>query len=182
MAYSMDTKVGDILDDTGAVKILEKHVPGISKNPMIGLAKGMTLKQILAMPQAKARAAALAFNYIAARRAVSSTFNMVTVDGDMSTNDCVLALANGLCGNARITEAGPDLIHYQYELSVVTYFASQDVSALLASLPADPTRLVGAVSVKYDLKNPANSIVLCEEWSGLPVSKESRDATEDYSA
>ncbi len=53
MAYTMDTKVGEILDDTGAVKILEKHVPGISKNPMIGLASGMTLKAILAMPQAK---------------------------------------------------------------------------------------------------------------------------------
>lgn len=53
MAYTMDTTVGDILDDTGAVKILEKHIPGISKNPMIGMAKGFTLKQILAMPQAK---------------------------------------------------------------------------------------------------------------------------------
>lgn len=53
MAYSMETTVGEILDDTGAVKILEKHVPGISKNPMIGMAKGFTLKQILAMPQAK---------------------------------------------------------------------------------------------------------------------------------
>ncbi|HNA90180.1 MAG TPA: hypothetical protein PK414_15040 [Anaerolineales bacterium] len=53
MAYTMDTTVGDILEDTGAVKILEKHVPGISKNPMIGMAKGFTLKQILAMPQAK---------------------------------------------------------------------------------------------------------------------------------
>lgn len=53
MPYTMDSKVGDILKDTGAVKILEKHVPGISKNPMIGLAKGMTLKAIIAMPQAK---------------------------------------------------------------------------------------------------------------------------------
>ncbi len=53
MAYTLDTKVGEILDDTGAVKILEKHVPGISTNPMIGLAKGMTLKSLLAMPQAK---------------------------------------------------------------------------------------------------------------------------------
>jgi hypothetical protein len=53
MTYTMDTKVGEILDDTGAVKVLEKHVPGISKNPMIGLASGMTLKAILAMPQAK---------------------------------------------------------------------------------------------------------------------------------
>lgn len=53
MAYTLDTTVGEILDDTGAVKILEKHVPGISKNPMLGLAKGFSLKQILAMPQAK---------------------------------------------------------------------------------------------------------------------------------
>lgn len=53
MAYSLDTTVGEILKDTHAVDILEKHVPGISTNPMIGLAKGMTLKSLLAMPQAK---------------------------------------------------------------------------------------------------------------------------------
>lgn len=53
MGYSLDTKVGDILKDTHAVEILERHVPGISKNPMLGLAKGMTLKSILAMPQRK---------------------------------------------------------------------------------------------------------------------------------
>jgi hypothetical protein len=53
MAYTLDTKVGDILKDTRAVEILERHVPGVSQNPMIGLAKGMTLKSLLAMPQAK---------------------------------------------------------------------------------------------------------------------------------
>ena len=53
MAYTLDTTVGTLLDDTGAVKILEKHVPGISTNPMIGMARGMTLKSLLAMPQAK---------------------------------------------------------------------------------------------------------------------------------
>jgi hypothetical protein len=53
MAYTLETKVGDILDDINAVEILEKHAPGISKNPMIGLASGMTLKQILSLPQAK---------------------------------------------------------------------------------------------------------------------------------
>lgn len=53
MAYTLDTKVGDILKDTHAVEILERHVPGVSQNPMIGLAKGMTLKSLLAMPQAK---------------------------------------------------------------------------------------------------------------------------------
>ena len=53
MAYTLETKVGEILKDTHAVEILEKHAPGISKNPMLGLAKGMTLKAILSMPQAR---------------------------------------------------------------------------------------------------------------------------------
>lgn len=75
-----------------------------------------------------------------------------------------------------ITEAGADLIHYQYELRGVTYFASQDVSALRALLPGEPARLIGAVGIKYDPRNPANSIVLCEEWSGLPAKKEIPDA------
>jgi hypothetical protein len=35
MAYTMDTKVGEILKDTHAVEVLERHVPGISKNPML---------------------------------------------------------------------------------------------------------------------------------------------------
>jgi acetylglutamate kinase len=45
----------------------------------------------------------------ALQRAVQKTLNMVTVDGEMSTNDCVLVLANGLAGNPRISEPGPDL-------------------------------------------------------------------------
>jgi len=53
MAYSLDSKIGELLKDSGAVKVFEKYVPGISKNPMIGLAKGMTLKTLLSMPQAK---------------------------------------------------------------------------------------------------------------------------------
>ena len=53
MAYTLDTTVGTLLDDTGAVKVFEKHVPGISTNPMLGMAKGMTLKALLALPQAK---------------------------------------------------------------------------------------------------------------------------------
>jgi hypothetical protein len=53
MAYTLETKVGDILKDTNAVEILERYAPGVSRNPMIGLAKGMTLKALLAMPQAK---------------------------------------------------------------------------------------------------------------------------------
>ncbi|MCS7041533.1 MAG: hypothetical protein NZR01_01945 [Bryobacteraceae bacterium] len=78
-----------------------------------------------------------------------------------------------------VLDAGPELIHYQYELRGVAYSASQDVSSLRHLLPPDPGRLIGPVHVKYDPRNPANSIILCEEWSGLPaitVRKEPQDA------
>src|SRR5688500_436918 len=40
--------------------------------------------------------------------AVAQSFNRITVDGDMSTNDTVLILANGLAGNKEITRASRD--------------------------------------------------------------------------
>ncbi len=42
---------------------------------------------------------------VALREAVAHSFNRITVDGDMSTNDTVLVLANGLAGNAMIKSA-----------------------------------------------------------------------------
>jgi hypothetical protein len=53
MAYTLDSKVGELLKDPKAVKAFEKYAPGVSKNPMIGLAKGMTLKSLVAMPQVR---------------------------------------------------------------------------------------------------------------------------------
>lgn len=53
MAYTLDTKVGEILKDAHAVEIFERHAPGVSRNPMIGLAKGMSLRTLVAMPQAR---------------------------------------------------------------------------------------------------------------------------------
>jgi len=53
MDYTLLTKVGTLLKDPRAVEIIEKYAPGISKNPLIGMAKSMTLKAILGVPQAK---------------------------------------------------------------------------------------------------------------------------------
>lgn len=53
MAYTLDTKVGEILKDTQAVEVLERYAPGVSQHPMIGFAKGMSLKSLLDMPQAR---------------------------------------------------------------------------------------------------------------------------------
>lgn len=39
---------------------------------------------------------------------VAKTYNMISVDGDTSTNDMAILMANGLAGNAPIVEEGPD--------------------------------------------------------------------------
>lgn len=44
----------------------------------------------------------------ALRQDVADTFNMVSVDGDTSTNDTLLCLANGCAGNPEITEKNED--------------------------------------------------------------------------
>jgi acetylglutamate kinase len=47
--------------------------------------------------------------YSALRKAMGKSFNALTVDDDMSTNDVVFALANGRAGNAPIADPGPAL-------------------------------------------------------------------------
>ena len=57
----------------------------------------------------------------ALNQAVAHSFNRITVDGDMSTNDTVLVLANGLAGNAKITaKTEEDLATFQAALNHVT--------------------------------------------------------------
>ena len=51
---------------------------------------------------------------------IANTFNMISVDGDTSTNDMVTILANGLAGNAMITEEGEDFTAFMKALNTVT--------------------------------------------------------------
>ena len=55
----------------------------------------------------------------ALRRACDRSFNAITVDGDMSTNDMVVVLANGQAGNAPIVTSGADLTRLQKMLDAV---------------------------------------------------------------
>jgi hypothetical protein len=73
----------------------------------------------------------------------------------------------GRLGDAMISEATENTLYYFYTVRGVQYTASQDVSALRDYLPAEPHRLIGVSGLKYSSKNPANSILICEEWSGL---------------
>jgi hypothetical protein len=52
MAFTLDTTLGQLLDNPQAKAILEQQLPGISSHPMIALARGMSLNMIVSMPQA----------------------------------------------------------------------------------------------------------------------------------
>ncbi len=51
---------------------------------------------------------------------IKNTFNMVSVDGDTSTNDMVTVLANGMAGNIEITEDGDDFKEFMKALNTIT--------------------------------------------------------------
>jgi glutamate N-acetyltransferase / amino-acid N-acetyltransferase len=54
--------------------------------------------------------------------AVEKSFNMMTVDGDTSTNDTVLLLANGVAGNAEVHAGAPEYAEF---LEGLTYVAAE---------------------------------------------------------
>lgn len=59
------------------------------------------------------------------KRATAQSFNRITVDGDTSTNDMVLAFANGLSGSLRIRAGSPEYLAFQQGLDQVTASLAQ---------------------------------------------------------
>ena len=53
---------------------------------------------------------------------IKDTFNMISVDGDTSTNDMVTVLANGMAGNKEITAEGEDFSEFMKALNTVTVY------------------------------------------------------------
>jgi len=74
--------------------------------------------------------------------------------------------AAGRIIDGSITEVSDTTVFYSYMVAGVQYAASQDIAGLGA--PENPERLIGKpVTVKYARRNPANSIIVCEGWSGI---------------
>ncbi|MEJ2685347.1 MAG: bifunctional glutamate N-acetyltransferase/amino-acid acetyltransferase ArgJ [Candidatus Sulfobium sp.] len=85
------------------------------------------------------------------REAVRRTFNRITIDGDMSTNDTVLMMANGLLGNTPITGRSGYLGPFRKALHEVTY----GLAKLLVSDGEGATKAIG-VCVR-GAKTPADA-------------------------
>lgn len=60
---------------------------------------------------------------------VKETFNMLSVDGDTSTNDMVTVLANGMAGNEEICEKGEDFQTFMKALNTVTVHLCRSIAA-----------------------------------------------------
>src|SRR5208283_3632835 len=74
--------------------------------------------------------------------------------------------ARGKLGDASLVEVRGEMVLYSYAIRGVEYIASQDVSSLHQYLPEEES-LSGPVWIRNDPKNPANSIILAENWTGL---------------
>ncbi|MCM1544136.1 MAG: bifunctional glutamate N-acetyltransferase/amino-acid acetyltransferase ArgJ [Ruminococcus sp.] len=59
---------------------------------------------------------------------IKNTFNMVSVDGDTSTNDMVVVMANGMAGNDEITAEGADFDEFMCALNSVTMSLCQMIA------------------------------------------------------
>ncbi len=91
---------------------------------------------------------------------VKSSFNMVSVDGDTSTNDMVSVMANGLAGNDEITSEGADFDEFCKALNAVT----THLCRMIAGDGEGATKLLECIVTGADKKETAVTVsksVIC---------------------
>ena len=80
----------------------------------------------------------------------------------------------GRLGVATVIDVSDNVLFYTYSIRGVEYTASQDVSSFRDQLPEELGTLIGPATVKYMPRNPFNSILICEEWTGFRKQEGSR--------
>ena len=90
---------------------------------------------------------------------IQDTFNMVSIDGDTSTNDMVSIMASGLCGNKKITEKNNDYDIFKKALFIIC----EKVSKAIAFDGEGATKLLDCkilnANSKSDAKKLAKSVI-----------------------
>jgi hypothetical protein len=80
------------------------------------------------------------------------------------TDGTVIDVQEFAASNGRQTAV---VLIYKYDVAGVSYECSQDVTYLRHWINLHSCRLGVHTSVKYDPQNPANSLVVSENWMGL---------------
>jgi len=82
----------------------------------------------------------------------------------------------GINARGRITDGylletmnrdGRRVVFYEYSVSQVTYNAAQDISSIAEALQVEGICDGVPARIKYDPQNPGDSIIACEDWSGI---------------
>lgn len=99
---------------------------------------------------------------------VVDSFNMISVDGDTSTNDTLLLLANGLAGNDEITSQGEDYDVFCRALRhVTTYLARKMAGDGEGATALFECKVIGAAT-KQDARTLARSVI-CSSLSKAAI-------------
>ena len=99
----------------------------------------------------------------ALKNAVDLSFNRVTVDGDTSTNDMVLLLANGKRGKGVINEKHPDFLIFQEALNRVC----QDLAKDIARDGEGATKFINVIVQKAKNESEARTVAFTVAESPL---------------
>ncbi len=94
---------------------------------------------------------------------VEDTFNMISVDGDMSTNDTLLVLANGLAGNPRVEEENEDYRVFREAL----HFVCRTLAMKMAGDGEGATKLIESEVLHADTKENARILAKAVIQSNL---------------
>lgn len=96
---------------------------------------------------------------------VADSFNMITVDGDTSTNDTLICMANGLAGNPKISSKGADFDTFKEALK----FVCTDLAKRMAADGEGASKLFEAKVV--NAKSVADAKTLSRAIVGSNLSK-----------
>lgn len=100
-----------------------------------------------------------AFLASALREATNSSFNVISVDGDTSTNDTLLLFANGAAGNPPIVADTPEAVRFQDALSVVAIELAKAVARDGEGATKLIEVLVEGASTIQDARRAARAVV-----------------------
>jgi glutamate N-acetyltransferase / amino-acid N-acetyltransferase len=98
------------------------------------------------------------------RAAVADTFNMISVDGDMSTNDTCLLFANGLAGNTPLNARHPEAETFRKALRHVMEYLAIEMARDGEGATKLMTVLVRGALNKADAVKAARAITLSPIW------------------
>lgn len=98
------------------------------------------------------------------RAAVADSFNMIAMDGDMSTNDTCVLFANGLAGNTPINEQHPEAEKFREALRHVTQYLAREMARDGEGATKLMTVHVRGARDKSDAVKAARSVTLSPLW------------------